>query len=69
MLLARLGIADQVEAKLLDAGSGDPLELVVLGQAELAVSTPDKVESADGIEVFGPLPSAIASMRGACSAL
>jgi hypothetical protein len=54
-LIATLGIARQVEPKLIDTGNGDPLELVAEGRADLAVSSVGRVASANGIQALRPL--------------
>jgi molybdate transport system substrate-binding protein len=51
--LASLGIARQVEPKLIDTGNGDPLQLVAEGRADLGVSSPDKIASARGVRALG----------------
>ena len=60
-LLARLGIADQVEGKLIDTGNLDPLEDVAEGSADIGVSFGAKVATTRGVEALDRLPWSVQS--------
>ena len=55
-VVERLGIADQVRAKAVTRPGGLIAELVVSGEAEMAVQQMPELLSVPGIELVGPLP-------------
>ncbi|MFL5289766.1 MAG: substrate-binding domain-containing protein [Rhodopila sp.] len=58
-LLKRLGIAEQVNSRALIVPSGLTAERLVSGEADLAVQQISELMVVPGIEVVGPLPSAV----------
>jgi len=57
-LLERMGIADQVKAKTKHPpAGGNAANLVVSGEAELAVQQEPEVMSVSGVDMVGPLPA------------
>ncbi len=61
MILARLGIADEVNAKSVVSGrpganTGSPGYLVASGQAEIALHQLQELMAVPGIEIVGPFP-------------
>lgn len=57
-LLERMGIADQMKAKTRHPPpSGNSANLVVAGQADLAIQQEPEVMSVAGIDMVGPLPA------------
>jgi len=63
-MLDALGIARQIEPRLVDTGNGDPLELVAQGRADLGVSSPSRIASTTGVRALVPLP--IGTSPGSC---
>jgi molybdate transport system substrate-binding protein len=62
-LLERMGIADQVKAKTKHPPpSGNAANLVVAGEAELAIQQEPEVMSVAGIDMVGPLPADLNNM-------
>ena len=56
-MIDRLGIADQVKAKTKHPPpSGNSANLVVAGEAELAIQQEPEVMSVAGVDMVGPLP-------------
>jgi molybdate transport system substrate-binding protein len=59
-LIERMGIADQVKAKTVyPPPSGNAGNLVVSGEAELAIQQEPEVMSVVGVDMVGPLPAEI----------
>jgi molybdate transport system substrate-binding protein len=57
-LLERMGIADQMKAKThFPPPSGNAANLVVSGEAELAVQQEPEVMAVSGVDMVGPLPA------------
>lgn len=55
-LIARLGIASEVNAKAVIIPQGFTAERLVTGEADLAVQQISELRQVDGIEVVGPIP-------------
>jgi molybdate transport system substrate-binding protein len=55
-VLARLNIADQVEARLTDTGSANPLESLLDGDADVAVAPLSEIAALPTVQSAGPLP-------------
>jgi molybdate transport system substrate-binding protein len=55
-VLARLEIADQVEARLTDTGSANPLESLIDGDSDLAVAPLSEIAAMPAVQSAGPLP-------------
>jgi molybdate transport system substrate-binding protein len=55
-LIERLGIASEVNARARIIPSGLTAELLVSGEAELAVQQLSELKQVPGIEVVGPIP-------------
>lgn len=60
-LIEQLGIADEVKRKARTIVSGLTGELLVRGEAELAIQQISELKSVAGVEVVGPLPDQIQS--------
>jgi molybdate transport system substrate-binding protein len=58
-LIARMGIADEINAKAVIIPSGLTAARLVSGEAELAVQQISELKQVDGIEVVGPIPHAL----------
>jgi molybdate transport system substrate-binding protein len=58
-LIARLGIADAVNAKATVIPSGLTGELVARGEAEVAVQQVSELKAVPGLDVVGPLPASL----------
>ena len=58
-LIARLGIADAVNAKATVIPSGLTGELVARGEAELAVQQVSELKAVPGLDIVGPLPASL----------
>ena len=61
-VIERLGIADEVKAKAVRNEGGLIGELVVRGEAELAVQQIPELMAVPGLEVVGPLPQELQSI-------
>lgn len=55
-VLVRLGIADRVEARLIDTGNRRPLQLVTHGGVDLAIALQSEITAASGVQSLGRLP-------------
>jgi molybdate transport system substrate-binding protein len=55
-LIARMGIADPINAKATIVGQGFTAERLVSGEADLAVQQISELKQVAGIEVIGPIP-------------
>jgi molybdate transport system substrate-binding protein len=58
-LIARLGIADAVNAKATIIPSGLTGELVARGEAEIAVQQLSELKAVPGLDIVGPLPASL----------
>ena len=58
-LVERLGIADAIEPKLVTIPQGFTAELVVRGEAELAVQQISELMTISGIDIVGPFPEEV----------
>src|SRR4029077_5382415 len=59
-VLARLGIADVMKAKIVIPDSGTPIgEVVAKGDAEIGIQQISELLPVAGIEIVGPLPAAL----------
>jgi molybdate transport system substrate-binding protein len=58
-LIARLGVADVVNAKATIIPSGLTGELVVRGEAELAVQQLSELQAVPGLDIVGPIPASL----------
>ena len=61
-VVERLGIAEQIEAKAVTNQGGLIGELVVRGEAELAIQQIPELMAVPGIELVGPLPQELQSI-------
>jgi molybdate transport system substrate-binding protein len=61
-LIKRLGIAEEIQAKAVKNQGGLIGELVVRGQAELAIQQIPELMAVPGLEVVGPLPQELQSI-------
>jgi molybdate transport system substrate-binding protein len=61
-VLAELGIADAINAKAKLGQGGLTGELIVKGEAEMAVQQLPELKSVPGIDIVGPLPDALQSI-------
>ncbi|MDH6262550.1 substrate-binding domain-containing protein [Bradyrhizobium sp. BR13661] len=55
-LIARMGIADEINAKATIVEQGFTAERLVSGEADLAVQQISELKQVEGIEVIGPVP-------------
>jgi molybdate transport system substrate-binding protein len=58
-LIARMGIAAEINAKAVIIPSGLTAARLVSGEAELAVQQISELKQVDGIEIVGPIPHAL----------
>jgi molybdate transport system substrate-binding protein len=58
-VLLQLGIADEVESKLIDTGNGNPIELVAQQSADLAIALNSEVVAAADVRAAGRLPGEV----------
>jgi molybdate transport system substrate-binding protein len=58
-LIARLGIADAVNAKATIIPSGLTGELVARGEAEMAIQQLSELKAVPGLDIVGPLPASL----------
>ncbi len=58
-LLWQLGIAEQVETKLVDSGNHHPLKVVAHGSADLAIAWQSEIIAAPGIQAADILPAEV----------
>jgi molybdate transport system substrate-binding protein len=56
-LIARLGIADQINTRAVTIPAGFTAEKVASGEADLAVQQISELMSVEGVEVIGPFPA------------
>jgi len=56
-LLARLGIADEVNARAIITPSGLTAERLITGEADLAVQQISELKQVQGIAIVGPIPN------------
>jgi molybdate transport system substrate-binding protein len=56
-LIARLGIADQINKRAVTIPAGFTAEKVASGEADLAVQQISELMSVEGVEVIGPFPA------------
>jgi molybdate transport system substrate-binding protein len=58
-VLLQLGIAGDVESKLIDTGNGDPIELVAQRDADVAIALQSEIATAARVQAAGPLPGEV----------
>lgn len=61
--LAWLGIAQQIEPKLIDTDNDNPLERVARGEAELGVMLASDIASFPGVEELDPVPAEVQALK------
>jgi molybdate transport system substrate-binding protein len=68
-LLDRLGIAEDMKAKLKPMPAEDTVEVVARGEAEIVVVIASRIFNVPGVELVGPLPAELQTSIGIAAAV